>query len=75
VIKGAGFNFDKGLTLAENGIGDIIVPEDIKTAMPVKTKGFHVFAILLALRGAYGYIHPSIAKLHLGLFKSFKTEN
>jgi hypothetical protein len=43
VIQGTGFNFNKDLAFTGSKIGNIFVPEDIGTAMLVKTKGFHFF--------------------------------
>ncbi len=41
VIQSAGFDFDKDLASTGSGIGNIVVPENIETAMLVKTKSFH----------------------------------
>jgi len=49
VIQGTGFDFNEDLAFTGSGIGNIFVPENIGTAMLVKTKGFHLFVILFAV--------------------------
>ena len=68
VIQSTGFDFNKYLAFAGSGIGNIFVPENIGAAMLVKTKGFHLFFVILSdMEQWFFFLQSSlsIAKRHL----------